>query len=122
MQLNDSLLGEIESAAERRRLSAGEVLVVAGEVDDHVYVLMTGELVVYLHAEGSEAEVSRIPPRTLVGEISAIAGGPRTATVRAVVESDVLALTVPEFAAWLDTHEEQAGKIVTEARRRFDQL
>ena len=83
MQLDDSLLGEIESVAERRRLPAGEVLVAAGEVDDQVYVLVDGELVVFLDSDGVEAEVSRIPPRTLVGEISAIAGGPRTATVRA---------------------------------------
>lgn len=122
MQLDDSLFGEIESVGNARRLNAGDVLVSAGDIDDHVHVVTDGEFVVQVTVSGADAIVGRIGRGALVGEISAIAGGPRTATVRAETDAGVITLHVAAFAHWLDEHEEQAAQIVTEARRRFDQL
>jgi MFS family permease len=74
------------------QLAAGEVLFNAGDVGDRYYVIETGELVVDL-AEGPKRE----GPGRGVGEIALLRDVPRTATVRAATDTQLLAVDRGEF-------------------------
>jgi MFS family permease len=72
--------------------AAGEVLFHAGDEGDRFYVIESGELAIEL-ATGTKTE----GPGGWVGEIALLRDVPRTATVRAVTDADLLALDRDEF-------------------------
>lgn len=76
-------------AIERVRLiplAAGQVLFSRGDPGDELYVVAWGEVAVLV-----PKEVARLSEGDFFGEISLLADQPRTATVRATVDSQVLA-------------------------------
>ena len=77
-------------AVERVRLiqlAAGETLFSKGDPGDTLYVVAWGEIAVLV-----PQEVARLSEGDFFGEIALLADRPRTATVRATVDSQVLAL------------------------------
>lgn len=82
----------------RRPLAAGEWLIEEGEVAGGVFVLVDGALDVSRRVDGEAVSVALIDrPGTVIGEIVALAGGTRTATVTAVEPSEIVELTAAEF-------------------------
>jgi CRP-like cAMP-binding protein len=79
-------LVRIADAVEEIRLAAQEILVEEGEEDPALFLLVSGE--VSLSQRG--AEIGRVGPGALVGELSSIDGGPSAERVCAV--TPVLAL------------------------------
>ncbi|MFL5964208.1 MAG: MFS transporter [Gaiellaceae bacterium] len=80
-------------------ISAGDVLFQAGDAGDRFYVIESGELAVDL-ATGAKTE----GPGRWVGEIALLRNVPRTATVRAVTDADLLALERDEFLGAVTGH------------------
>jgi MFS family permease len=74
-------------------LRSGEVLIRQGDEGDRFYVITAGEVTI----EKDGAEVARGAPGMYVGEIALLRDVPRTATVRAVGDVDVLALERDDF-------------------------
>jgi CRP-like cAMP-binding protein len=72
------------------QLAAGEVLFSRGDPGDALYVVAWGEIAVLV-----PQEVARLSEGEFFGEIALITNRPRTATVRATVESKVLAIDRP---------------------------
>ncbi len=67
------------AAPKRRKLDSGETLVQQGEAGEDLYLLLDGVLVVEVDGE----EVAEIGPGAILGELAAVEGGKRTATLRA---------------------------------------
>jgi CRP-like cAMP-binding protein len=80
-------------------LAAGAVLFNAGDEGDRFYVIESGELAVDL-ATGTKTE----GPGRWVGEIALLRDVPRTATVRAVTDVELLALDRGEFLGAVTGH------------------
>jgi len=76
-------------------LPAGEILLRQGDEGDRAYVVVEGELV----AEKDGAEIGRIGPGGVAGEIALLRAAPRMATVRAVTPVRLLAIDRDEFLA-----------------------
>jgi CRP-like cAMP-binding protein len=77
-------------AVERVRLiqlAAGEILFARGDPGDALYVVAWGEIAVL-----APQEIARLSEGDFFGEIALLADRPRTATVRATVDSQVLAI------------------------------
>ena len=77
-------------AVERVRLiqlAAGEILFSRGDPGDALYVVAWGEIAVL-----APQEIARLAEGEFFGEIALLADRPRTATVRATVDSQVLAI------------------------------
>jgi cAMP-dependent protein kinase regulator len=81
---------QLQTFVERVRLvhlRAGEVLFSRGDAGDALYVVAWGEVAVV-----ADRELARLAEGEFFGEISLLADRPRTATVRATVDSHVLAI------------------------------
>ncbi|MDE3174857.1 MAG: patatin-like phospholipase family protein [Pseudomonadota bacterium] len=89
-------LRRLALAAERRTLSRGEILLRRGDPSESVHFLATGRLAVVTD-EG--VTVNEIAPGEPVGEIGFFARIPRTFTVRAIRDSEVLTLEREKFDA-----------------------
>jgi hypothetical protein len=79
--LERQLSRELMSGAspKRRKLDAGDTLVEQGDTGDELFLLLDGVLVVEVDGE----EVVELGPGAIVGEIGALGGSKRTATLRA---------------------------------------
>jgi NTE family protein len=75
----------------------GECVVRQGEDADALYVVVSGRFAV--EVEGHTEPVAEISHGSTIGEIAFFAGGPRTATVRAIRDGVVVRLTRADFDA-----------------------
>jgi MFS family permease len=77
---------------------AGDVVVRQGEPADRFYVISSGGFAVrQVDATGVERELRRLGPDEVFGELGLLSGGPRSATVLALTDGELLALDGPDF-------------------------
>lgn len=89
----------IRAHGELRHFRPGETVTDHGEVDRALFIVVDGQLEVVV-ADGRrhrERRVNTIEAGTVVGEIGFLDGRPRSAKVRAVVDSKLLRLTYEAF-------------------------
>jgi signal transduction histidine kinase len=89
-QLPEADLERLGAMCEAGHLVPGELLIREGDPGDAMYAIVSGELAVTKQSGGSEVQLARVGSGTIQGEMSAIEGRPRSASVRAVSEVDVL--------------------------------
>ena len=119
------MLRDLERLGRRRMLSAGEVLVRQGDTSELVYLVVSGALEATVTVDGGEALVGRSVAGGLIGEVAALAGLTRSATLRAAAGStavEVVEIKPADFADWLDDHPEQVARITESARRRLNSV
>ncbi len=88
MELIDLLSPSMRSQSRLRRFAAGDMIVGEGEPGTSAFILLAGECEVLVHGE----VLNRVRPGELFGEIACLEGATRTASVRAVVDGEVLEL------------------------------
>jgi len=89
-QLPDDDLSRLASMAEARSLAPGDLLLREGDPGDALYVVVSGDLDVTKKSGLTEVSLNRVGPGTIQGEMSAIEGRPRSASVRAITPVEVL--------------------------------
>ena len=90
------------SAVSKRRFKRGEALVVQGQKSDALYLLLTGRARVSASdTRGREVILATLLPGDYLGEMSIIDNEPHSASVHALVQTDVLALGRAEFTRCL---------------------
>ena len=100
----DSILEQFQAvlgddAVKQRYLERGQNLFAHGDAADFAYVLTFGSLSIVVPDQyGSETEIDRLQIGAVVGEMGILAGGTRTATVRADRASVLIELTPAQFA------------------------
>ncbi len=117
--LSPELRKALRSRAVRRQVAAGEWLFRAGEPGSTMYVVISGRLEVVLEPaglevvlEGSGPVVIRVLDRgTAVGELALLTGKPRSASVRARRDSELLELARRDFAELIRS-ESVAGELL----------
>jgi len=88
--LDDGALGRLASNVHRLTFGTNEIVVREGDHGDSFYVIERGEAEVVLHNGASTTRLDRIAAGGFFGEMSLLAGEPRTATVRAATDLAVL--------------------------------
>jgi NTE family protein/lysophospholipid hydrolase len=102
-QLPDEVLDALCRRMNRMMLPAGKALFEKAEIGDAMYLVIGGRLQASGGSEGAARDKAvEIGPGELVGEMQILVGGRRTATVRAVAETDLARLEKPAL--------EQLGK------------
>ena len=83
--------------SERVRFSPGQVLFHQGDVGDAAYVILNGTADVAVDTPLGTVSVATVERNSLVGEISLLGDGERTATVSAVTLLDTLRIDKESF-------------------------
>jgi CRP-like cAMP-binding protein len=91
-------LQTIARAADEITLPAGHVLTDQGQTGREAFVIVTGEATVRRNGK----KVANLGPGAVVGELSLLDHGPRTATVTTDTETTVLVIDQRHFLAVLD--------------------
>jgi signal transduction histidine kinase len=106
--LSEKDLERLAETVDRQRLVPGDLLLREGDRGDAMYVVVTGELEVTKQAEGVELPLARVGPGAIQGEIAAIGGHERAASVRALTDVEVLRIPREGLLYLLDSGPEPA--------------
>jgi CRP/FNR family cyclic AMP-dependent transcriptional regulator len=93
-------------------LKKGDILIKEGDRSNQLYWLMKGQLGVYSNVQGLEAHLNTIEPGELVGELAFLDQKPRSATVKALEESQLLVLEYSEFQEMLKAQPKWMKKLL----------
>lgn len=95
--LTDGEAATLAAEVQLERYAAGEAIIREGSEGDCFYILVDGRCSVFVNAaDGQEVSVASIERGSVLGEMSLLAGTPRSATV--VASSDVLAARIGKEA------------------------
>jgi CRP-like cAMP-binding protein len=92
---DDAMWKKLLAFTEQRRFLAGETIIRKGERDGALYILTRGALEVLLPPRpfGKPREAGKVAAGSVFGEQAFLDGQPRSASVRAVTEGELLALS-----------------------------
>ena len=122
--LDESALVSLLEKCPVRQLSAGEVLLAEGQINHHLYIVLSGELAVGLRSSSGHSMLT-IQAGECLGELSIIDGMPASAGVRA--NSDAELLVVSDELFWervtlMPRLARNMLKVLTERVRRQNEL
>jgi CRP-like cAMP-binding protein len=95
--LDDAALGRLAAGTRQLTFGTGELVVREGDKGDSFYVIARGEAEVTLNSGARTKSLSSLYSGSFFGEMSLLAGEPRTATVRAVTDLVVLVVERDAF-------------------------
>ncbi len=85
-----------------RTVGAGEVVFREGDAPDRFYLVRSGAVTVTRKDEGRDEVVATLGPGRYFGEIGLLTGLPRTATITAAADTELLGLDRPAFVKLLE--------------------
>lgn len=112
---SDRDLHHLARAVDEVVLPEGTVLTREGDVGREAFVVVSGTAEVTRDG----VAVAEIGPGAVVGEMSLLDGGPRSATVTATSDIDALVLTRPAFNAVLDEVPTFAHRLLVSLAQRL---
>lgn len=113
----DALDAMLASVGERR-LATGEVLFDQGDVGNECFVILVGSLEVITFVNGDELRLEVYPAGQIVGEMALLDRSPRSATVRAVAESQLAVLGEEAFKTLLAANPDLAMSLLRNGTAR----
>ncbi len=103
--LDSSAIADLRGMGARRSFPAGTVLFTEGDDPYDVILIESGDVkLVSTAASGNELVLDLLGPGDLLGELSSIDGGPRSATAVALTGAEVVAVPGSRFAEYLEAN------------------
>lgn len=118
--LTPELLEELVGLGSGRRVAAGEVIADAGDDADEVYLVIDGLLHALVRTPHGEILTGRLASGAIVGEITVVTGGRRTATLQAAEPTEIVGIPREQFERWLADRPRLADLVSAQARERLD--
>lgn len=100
-------------------LQPGDTIVAQGEISLDVHVLLDGRATVTLHDTDPPRTIATFEAGAVVGEIAALTGGPRTATVAASEPGRAARIPADAFASLLEDVPEVGRRLAAIAHERL---
>ncbi len=113
--LDDAQLERLVGMGEIVDLAPGDRIISEGDVADALYVVLDGELDVTKRSGASEIPLARVGPGSLQGEIAALEGGRRLASVAAVGVAEVLRIPIGAIRELLSASPDVALAVIRTA-------
>ena len=88
--------------SEIKNLSAGEYLIRENEESTEMYFLQKGTCAVFKRQGDAEKQIGTIYAGELVGEMSFLDREPRSASIKAISECELLAIPIAKFEKYFD--------------------
>lgn len=117
--LSDADLERLAQMVERQSLAPGDFLLREGDPGDAMFIVTGGELEVTKRTGTSELPIARVGPGAIQGEIAAIEGKLRAASVRALTEVDVIRIPREALLTLLDSGPDAALALLRTALERL---
>jgi CRP-like cAMP-binding protein len=116
--LSQEALGALVEELQLVTLAADEVLFYEGDPGDALYVIVEGE--VSVSAEGPpRVEMARMGPGSFIGEVALMTDQPRSATVAATVDAELLRIDRTTLSRVLAEHGEVLSAVLRFVRDRL---
>lgn len=130
MLAKNEVFSLLEPAARRALLSqcgvydipARKMVVREGELHDAMYFIKKGEVEVTHDDRGVQVFINKLGPGEFFGEIAALEGGPRRASVRAITDLEVFRISRSDLQPILDTAPEVRTRLMEAMRARSIEL
>ena len=117
--LDEPTRRQLAAQLEPVHVPAGDVVIAQGEPADGLFLVASGRLRVFVSAGAREHVLHDLARGAVVGEIALLSSRPRSATVRAVRDSDLLRLRQSSFNVLVERRPALLGEI---ARLLIDRL
>jgi CRP-like cAMP-binding protein len=85
------------SHVRERHIAAGEIVFRAGDPGDALYIVAQGRVEVLHSSEQGEKPIAELGEGKAFGEMALLSGAPRTATIRAVEDTELLQIDKDDF-------------------------
>ena len=115
-ELPAEALQEVVASARIERFNAGKVLFKEGDPGDSLHLIRKGSVTVARDIGGRERVLSYVAAGNYVGEMALLTDSPRSATVRASIETETIRLEGTAFKALLSRWPDIQGKMQSKAR------
>ena len=111
--LGESDLEAMASVARQITAERGELIVSQGSDGESLYIVVSGQIRVYLSDEtGKEMILGLEGPGAIFGEIAVLDGEPRSASVAAMEQTELLMIEGREFRRLLEAHAELSFGVI----------
>lgn len=117
--LEDNVLEAIERRCFRARYKKGDAIFQEGDYGDRMYLIESGQIKVVSEENGQEKIYSFLGPGNFFGETAMLTGEPRNATVRVVIDTEVVVLPKRDFEELLKQHPSLGLNLSRELGRRL---
>ena len=119
----DDALSAIADLLIERRVSKNQTIVEEGLSGDYMYVIREGHVkVTKLSGDGREKILELLGPGDFFGEMSLLDDAPRSASVKSLTETHILALSRPDFLKELRRNPDLGMAVIQELTRRVRQM
>lgn len=122
-ELSKRDLGRVAKIMVPRQAKAGEVIIKENDQAAGFFIISEGEVEVVRGAESpSPQHLATLGPGDFFGEMALFEGFPRSATVRATKDTELLAMTRWDFTAEMKNHPEIAVTMLPVLVRRLREV
>ena len=104
------------------KFKPGETVLTEGEDGDSAFLIVEGSVEVIVGAGNQAKAVGTLNAGEVFGEMSLIEPGPRSATVKAVTDTECIVTNYDEFIASLQDNPERAVEFMKTLVRRLRQI
>ena len=119
-KIDPSKLRLLAFISDRVSFHPGESLCEQGETGDSAFIVVSGEADVLVNTDLGERKVASIGSNDIVGEIAILCDVPRTATVSATSEMEVLTIAKDNFLKLLEEFPEMSLEVMRVLAARLE--
>jgi len=103
-------------------IQAGQQFIMEGENDPSLYILVSGQVEVFrTDDDGNEIHIANVDPVEPIGEMGYFQGGIRTASVRALVPTDLLSASYSSLTHYFENVPRVAHAFLEVINRRQEE-
>jgi CRP-like cAMP-binding protein len=119
-ELSDEELGSLGAALRRRRFARGEVIFLAGDPGDALYVIERGRVKIALSSpDGKEVVLTLLGPTDFFGDLALLDGEPRSADAIAADDTTTALLSRRDFLRFVEARPSVASRLLAILSRRL---
>ena len=120
-QIDPAKLKLLAFTSERMSFKTDQIMFRQGDAGEAAYVMISGEATVLAETPSGQLPVATIGQNAIIGEIAILCDVPRTATVKAATEVEVLVIEKEHFLRLIREYPEMGIEVMRELANRLSQ-